>query len=109
MGLLHDGQFPPRTMGNVPEHKQCPSDFLLGSERAEEYAFSLYGTSSTFWNRLVRTRMLGGVRGRGLAAPSYSISRFRPFALLTMLQTGHPIARQPLAVAASCGAVVPTV
>src|SRR5690606_14561797 len=61
-------------MGNVPEHKQCPSDFLLGSERAEEYAFSLYGTSSTFWNRLVRTRMLGGVRGRGLAAPSYSIA-----------------------------------
>ena len=56
-------------MGNVPEHKQCPSDFLLGSERAEEYAFSLYGTSSTFWNRLVRTRMLGGVRGRGLISP----------------------------------------
>src|SRR5688572_14648721 len=79
MGLLHDGQFPPRTMGNVPEHKQCPSDFLLGSERAEEYAFSLYGTSSTFWNRLVRTRMLGGVRGRGLAAPSYSILQSAEF------------------------------
>jgi len=26
-------------------------------------------------NRLVRTRMLGGVRGRGLGAPSYSIAR----------------------------------
>jgi len=29
---------------------------------------------SRLTNRLVRTRMLGGVRGRGLAAPSYSIS-----------------------------------
>ncbi|WP_276677112.1 hypothetical protein, partial [Caldibacillus debilis] len=28
---------------------------------------------SRLTNRLVRTRMLGGVRGRGLAAPSYSI------------------------------------
>ena len=36
-----DGELPPRTMGNVPEHKQCPSDFLLGSERAEQLAFSL--------------------------------------------------------------------
>src|SRR5690606_39246525 len=90
MGLLHDGQFPPRTMGNVPEHKQCPSDFLLGSERAEEYAFSLYGTSSTFWNRLVRTRMLGGVRGRGLAAPSYSISQsFSLFRWLKLAGNGQ--------------------
>ena len=30
---------------------------------------------SRLTNRLVRTRMLGGVRGRGLAAPSYSIHR----------------------------------
>ena len=30
---------------------------------------------SRLTNRLVRTRMLGGVRGRGLAAPSYSIAR----------------------------------
>lgn len=28
------------SMGNVPKHKQCPSDFLLGSEKAQEYAFT---------------------------------------------------------------------
>ncbi|MDF9843815.1 hypothetical protein M2105_004870, partial [Paenibacillus sp. PastF-1] len=32
------------------------------------------GALLTFWNRRMRTRMYGGVRGRGLAAPSYSIS-----------------------------------
>ncbi|MGP3560889.1 MULTISPECIES: group II intron maturase-specific domain-containing protein [Geobacillus] len=32
-----------------------------------------FGAPSRLTNRLVRTRMLGGVRGRGLAAPSYSI------------------------------------
>lgn len=35
--------------------------------------FSLSGALLTFWNRRMRTRMYGGVRGRGLAAPSYSI------------------------------------
>src|SRR5690606_7232588 len=34
----------------------------------------LLGISLTLRNRLVRTRMPGGVRGRGLAAPFYSIS-----------------------------------
>jgi len=58
----------------VPEHKQCPPDFLLVSERAEKFAFTLLGTSLTFWNRRMRTRMYGGVRRRGLTAPSYSIS-----------------------------------
>ncbi|MBY9079805.1 hypothetical protein, partial [Paenibacillus sp. CGMCC 1.18879] len=33
------------------------------------------GTLLTFWNRRMRTRMYGGVRGRGLAAPSYSIHK----------------------------------
>ena len=33
----------------------------------------LLGISLTLRNRLVRTRMPGGVRGRGLAAPFYSI------------------------------------
>ncbi|MDF9844696.1 hypothetical protein M2105_005780, partial [Paenibacillus sp. PastF-1] len=32
------------------------------------------GALLTFWNRRMRTRMYGGVRGRGLAAPSYSIA-----------------------------------
>src|SRR5690606_12014044 len=35
----------------------------------------LLGISLTLRNRLVRTRMPGGVRGRGLAAPFYSIAR----------------------------------
>ncbi|WP_231884553.1 hypothetical protein, partial [Ferroacidibacillus organovorans] len=30
-------------------------------------------TSQCFMNRRMRTRMYGGVRGRGLGAPSYSI------------------------------------
>ncbi|WP_212938734.1 hypothetical protein, partial [Paenibacillus antibioticophila] len=42
-------------------------------ERVEKFTFSLSGTLLTFWNRRMRTRMYGGVRGRGLAAPSYSI------------------------------------
>ncbi len=41
--------------------------------RAEKFAFTLSGTLLTFWNRRMRTRMYGGVRGRGLTAPSYSI------------------------------------
>ncbi len=45
-------------------------------ERAEKFAFSLLGTSLTFWNRRMRTRMYGGVRGRGFAAPFYSIMVF---------------------------------
>ncbi|WP_234533178.1 hypothetical protein, partial [Paenibacillus pseudetheri] len=40
---------------------------------AEKSAFTLSGTLLTFWNRRMRTRMYGGVRGRGLAAPSYLI------------------------------------
>src|SRR6185312_7528124 len=47
--------------------------FLLGSERAEKFAFSILGALLTFWNRRMRTRMYGGVRGRRLAASSYSI------------------------------------
>ncbi|MDF9844954.1 hypothetical protein M2105_005999, partial [Paenibacillus sp. PastF-1] len=35
------------------------------------------GALLTFWNRRMRTRMYGGVRGRGLAAPSYSIIFFQ--------------------------------
>jgi hypothetical protein len=69
----HD-QFTLWSLGNVPEHKQRPSDFLLGSERAEKFVFSLFGALLTFWNRRMRTRMYGGVRRRGLVAPSYSIS-----------------------------------
>ncbi|MFD1182961.1 hypothetical protein ACFQ2Z_16505, partial [Paenibacillus timonensis] len=44
-------------------------------ERAEEFTFSLFGALLTFWNRRMRTRMYGGVRGRGLVTPSYSIER----------------------------------
>ncbi|WP_221621482.1 hypothetical protein, partial [Paenibacillus rhizophilus] len=44
-------------------------------ERAEKFAFTLSGAWLTFWNRRMRTRMYGGVRGRGLTAPSYSINR----------------------------------
>ncbi|WP_212944442.1 hypothetical protein, partial [Paenibacillus antibioticophila] len=44
-------------------------------ERVEKFTFSLSGTLLTFWNRRMRTRMYGGVRGRGLAAPSYSIPK----------------------------------
>ncbi|REE81168.1 hypothetical protein A8990_1191, partial [Paenibacillus taihuensis] len=73
MGESDHGEFKAWCMGNVPKHKQRPSDFLLGSERAEEYAFSLFGALLTFWNRRMRTRMYGGVRGRRLAASSYSI------------------------------------
>ncbi|WP_415841658.1 hypothetical protein, partial [Paenibacillus macerans] len=40
---------------------------------AEEFAFSLPGALLTFWNRRMRTRMYGGVRGRGLVTLSYSI------------------------------------
>src|SRR5690606_32182310 len=70
-------------MGNVSKHKQRPSDFLLGSERAEKLAYSLFGALLTFWNRRMRTRMYGGVRGRRLGASSYSIyvlaiARLRP-------------------------------
>lgn len=61
------------SMGNVPKHKQCPSDFLLGSEKAQEYAFTLFGALLTVWTRRMRTRMYGGVRGRRLVASSYSI------------------------------------
>ncbi len=42
-------------------------------ERAEEFTFSLFRALLTFWNRRMRTRMYGGVRGRGLVTPSYSI------------------------------------
>ncbi|WP_415841690.1 hypothetical protein, partial [Paenibacillus macerans] len=41
---------------------------------AEEFAFSLPGALLTFWNRRMRTRMYGGVRGRGLVTLSYSIT-----------------------------------
>ena len=74
MGGSEDGELATGTMGNVPQHKQRPSDFLLGSERAEKSAFSLPGALLTFWNRRMRTRMYGGVRARGLAAPCYSIT-----------------------------------
>ncbi|MBY9077002.1 hypothetical protein, partial [Paenibacillus sp. CGMCC 1.18879] len=43
------------------------------------------GTLLTFWNRRMRTRMYGGVRGRGLAAPSYSIS-FIPLAGFNLMR-----------------------
>lgn len=39
-------------------------------ERAEKFAFTLLGA---LLNRRMRTRINGGVRGRGLATPSYSI------------------------------------
>nr|WP_238655566.1 group II intron maturase-specific domain-containing protein [Paenibacillus piscarius] len=45
-----------------PENEQCPSDFLLGSKRAEKFAFTLSGTLLTFWNRRMRIRMYGGKR-----------------------------------------------
>jgi hypothetical protein len=71
-------------VGNVPKHKIHPSDFLLGSERAEELTFSLSGISSTLRKRLVRTSMLGVVRGRGLATPSCSITAF-----FSSVEVGH--------------------
>ncbi len=73
MGGLKNGQLPARSMGNVSKHKQRPSDVPLGIERAEKFTFSLLGALLTFWNRRMRTRMYGGVRGRGLIPPSYSI------------------------------------
>ncbi len=60
-------------MRNVSKHKQRPSDFLLGSERAEKSAFSIFRALLTFRNRRMRTRMYGGVRVSRLAASSYSI------------------------------------
>ena len=43
------------------------------SQGLSQYRRSLRRTSPALANRLVRTRMLGGVRGRGRDAPSYSI------------------------------------
>lgn len=71
--MFYNGHLTERRMGNVPEYEQCPSEFLLGNERAEKFTFTLSGTLLTFWNRRMRTRMYGGVRGWGLTAPSYSI------------------------------------
>jgi len=48
MGGSDDGELTPWSLGNVPEHKQRPSDFVLGSERAEKSAFSLSGALLTF-------------------------------------------------------------
>lgn len=46
---------------------------LLAIPRSQEFNIEIFRRSSRLANRLVRTRMLGGVRGLGLAAPSYSI------------------------------------
>jgi len=48
---------------------------LLASPRSQKFDATILQTPSRLSNRLVGTRMLGGVRGRGLAAPSYSIKK----------------------------------
>ena len=63
-----------RVARRVTDKRICPLDFLLGSERADKFAFTLLRALLTFWNRRMRTRMYGGVRGRRLAASFYSIS-----------------------------------
>lgn len=55
MGILCHGHFQARSMGNASKHKQRPSDFLLGSERAEKFTFSIFGALLTFWNRRSRS------------------------------------------------------
>jgi hypothetical protein len=58
--------------GKSPEHQNA----LLTSyweAKGLKNTFSRYGTSSTFWNRLVWTRMIGGVGGRGLTVPACSM------------------------------------
>ncbi|MBP1964366.1 hypothetical protein J2Z65_003589 [Paenibacillus aceris] len=73
MGGTQNGEFASWSLGNVPKYKQRPRYLLLGGRRAEKFAYSLFGALLTFRNRRMRTRMYGGVRRRGLAAPSYSI------------------------------------
>jgi len=45
---------------------------------------------SRLTNRLVRTRMLGGVRGRGLAAPSYSMFPVAPVNVYSAIFSKFP-------------------
>lgn len=52
---------------------QSPRNRLLEIPRSQEFNSKIQRTSSRLANRLVRNRMLGGVSGRGLAAPSDSI------------------------------------
>ncbi|MDF9845453.1 hypothetical protein M2105_006548, partial [Paenibacillus sp. PastF-1] len=56
------------------------------------------GALLTFWNRRMRTRMYGGVRGRGLAAPSYSIGHMRKLLRAkgkNPTKSAHPSADEP--------------
>src|SRR5690606_27163522 len=53
--------------------EQRPYDRLVAVSRTPQHRRSLPSTPPALANRLVRTRMLGGVRGRGRDAPSYSI------------------------------------
>ncbi|WP_212942919.1 hypothetical protein, partial [Paenibacillus antibioticophila] len=66
-------------------------------ERVEKFTFSLSGTLLTFWNRRMRTRMYGGVRGRGLAAPSYSIQKRFDFKIWDILSVAKCFNMQFLA------------
>ena len=58
---------------------------LLAVPGPDELNRTLSKSSSSLVNRRMRTRMSGGVRGRGLAAPSYSIVDQYSFAVVVCL------------------------
>ncbi len=68
--------------GPIGTHSvETDAEGLIEVAKPDQPRRSLGGYPSALANRLVRTSMPGGVRGRGRDAPSYSISR--PRVLLT--------------------------
>ncbi|BAD39273.1 hypothetical protein STH288 [Symbiobacterium thermophilum IAM 14863] len=58
-------------------NEQSPGRRLLACPGTAQSNRMLRSNSSILANRRMRTRMSGGVRGRGLTAPSYSIEPIR--------------------------------
>jgi len=74
MGRTQTGQCPERTLARVSDAKYSPGQSVLEQSRADKPHRTLPSNSSSLVNRRIPNGTYGGVRGRGLTAPSYSIS-----------------------------------
>ncbi len=81
-------------------HAQSPWHCLLATTRADEFDTAIFHTSSSLVNRRIPDGTYGGGRGRGLAAPSYSIP-LRIGCGLPMEQIAARLRSRPAALQAS--------
>ncbi|MDT3415447.1 hypothetical protein QO009_001305, partial [Brevibacillus aydinogluensis] len=72
----------------IPAHAQSPWYCLLATTRADEFDTAIFHTSSSLVNRRIPVGTYGGVRGRGLTTPSYSIANNLRQGCYCVLNTG---------------------